>query len=221
MSELVNVFSLDTPDVILPTERKSFYQEQTEIFKKTGKPTKAVNVVNIFLFNEAWQLILQKRANNKAHNPDLIDKSVGWHIVYGDSPNFTVMLETVQELQVPSIVLNNDEDFNKTYALLKSYVATTAVVKHFATELVSLTKIINDEHIAIGNKTYLYVWIYEGSLRNVDREAKWVLFYSLPELEYELGKFPDIFTYDLQFYFAKYKEYFLNFIKEVQEIKGS
>jgi len=143
MSELVNVLSLDEPNISIPMERASFYKEQIEIFRKTGKPTKAVEVVNIFLFNESGQLIIQKRSSSKAHNPNLMDKSVGGHIVYGDSPHFTVMLETVQELQVPSIVLNNDEDFRKIHILLKDYTSTTAIVKHFATEITSLNKIIS------------------------------------------------------------------------------
>jgi hypothetical protein len=143
MSELVNVLSLDEPNISIPMDRVSFYREQTEIFKKTGKPTKAVELVNIFLFNEAGQLIVQKRSSMKNHNPNLMDKSVGGHIVHGDSPRFTVMIEAIQELQVPSIVLNNDEDFTKTYILLKNYTATTAIVKHFATEIIPLNKIIN------------------------------------------------------------------------------
>ncbi len=217
MSELVNVLSLDEPNISIPMDRVSFYKEQTEIFKKTGKPTKAVELVNIFLFNEAGQLIVQKRSNTKAHNPNLMDKSVGGHIVHGDSPHFTVMLETVQELQVPSIVLNNDEDFTKTHILLKNYTTTTAIVKHFSTEIIPLNKIINWEIIPIANKTHLYIWIYEGAVKNIDREAKGILFYSLDELEDELEKFPGIFTYDLQYYFKKYKDYFINFVKETTE----
>jgi hypothetical protein len=41
------------------------------------------------------------------------------------------MLETVQELQVPSIVLNNDDDFDKTLKLLSNYTATISVIKNF------------------------------------------------------------------------------------------
>lgn len=172
MSEIVNVLPLDTRDIVFPMERDLFYKEQIEAFKNTGKPTKAVEVVNVLLFNEAGQLIVQKRSSNKAHNADLMDKSIGGHITHGDLPNFTVMLETVQELQVPSIVLNDDEDFDKTFHVLKDYTNTTAIVKHFATELVFLSKIIDDEEIVIANKTYLYVGIYEGSVKNIDREAK-------------------------------------------------
>jgi hypothetical protein len=52
MSELVNVISLDNPYISFPMDRKTFYSEQVEEFQKNGKPTKAVEIVSIFLFNK-------------------------------------------------------------------------------------------------------------------------------------------------------------------------
>ncbi len=214
MSELVNVLSLSAPDIIVPMERKEFYKEQSYVFQETWKPTEAVEVVNIFLFNLSWQLILQKRSSIKAHNPDLIDKTIGWHINYGNSPHFTVILETMQELQIPSIILDNNEDFTKTYDLLKNYTATAAIMKHFWTEIVSIPKTIDGKLVSIANKTYLYIWVYAGSVNNIDREVKGVLFYSLEELAQELKKFPNIFTNDLRYFFNKFQDYFEEFKEE-------
>ncbi len=216
MSELVNVIALDNPYNSFPMDRKAFYLEQVEEFQKNWKPSKAVEIVNIFLFNKEWQLILQKRSNLKAHNPNLIDKSIWWHIDYGNSPNFTAMLETVQELQVPSIVLNNDEDFAKTLKLLNEYTATTAIVKNFWTQMVHIDKIINWKNIEISNKVHLYIWVYDWSIRNVDKEAKWVLFYYLDELEKEIKDFPNTFTWDLIYYMKNYREYFEEFVKQIK-----
>ncbi len=103
MSDLITTYNLDDrPDIVWPMDRKEFYRGQVEAFKKFGKPTKAIAVVSIFLFNEHGELLVQKRSNEKAHNPGLLDKSIGGHIQIGDSPQYTVMVETVQELQVPS-----------------------------------------------------------------------------------------------------------------------
>lgn len=215
MSELINVLSLSNPDTTFPMERSLFYDEQSTIFQETWKPTKAVEVVNIFLFNESWQLIVQKRSSAKTHNPDLIDKSIGGHVNYENSPNFTVMLETVQELQIPSIVLNNNEDFTKTYNLLKNYISTTSIIKHLSTEIVSIPKMIDGKLVSIANKTYVYIWVYSGSINNIDREAKGVLFYPLEELAQELKKFPQIFTNDLHYFFDKYRDYFEEFKQEL------
>jgi hypothetical protein len=41
------------------------------------------------------------------------------------------------------------------------------------------TKIIDWEKIKIANKTHLYIWVYLWSIKNVDREVKWILFYSM------------------------------------------
>jgi hypothetical protein len=35
MSELINTITLDNPNLVVPMERASFYQEQQEIFQKT------------------------------------------------------------------------------------------------------------------------------------------------------------------------------------------
>ena len=217
MSELVNVITLDNPYNSFPMDRKAFYFEQIEEFQKNWKPTKAVEIINIFLFNKEWQLILQKRSNLKAHNPNLIDKSIWGHIDYGNSPNFTVMLETVQELQVPSIVLNNDDDFDKTLKLLSNYTATISVIKNFWTKLVHIDKIIDWKNIEISNKVHLYIWVYDWSIRNVDKEAKWILFYYLDELENEIKTHKSTFTWDLIYYMKDYKDYFEDFVKQIKK----
>jgi isopentenyldiphosphate isomerase len=36
----------------------------------------AVSIVDIILFNESGELIIQKRAKHKNHNPGLLDKTV-------------------------------------------------------------------------------------------------------------------------------------------------
>ena len=56
-------------------------------------------------------------------------------------------------------------------------------------------------------------------LKNVDKEAKWILFYSLKELEEEMHDFPDTFTEDLHFYLKKYKANFKEFISTIQNKK--
>lgn len=212
MSEIINSYPIDNPNKLLPMDRKKFYEQQVEAFKKDGHPSYSVEVINVFLFNESWEIILQKRSNKKTHNPNILDKAVGWHIVNGDSADFTVMLETVQELQVPSIVLRSRSDFLKTYSLLKDYINSTSIIEHLTTDIFHLSKNINKEKIIIANKTHLYMWVYGWSIKNVDKEAKWVLFYDIDELFEEFEQFPDLFTEDIKFYFKKYEVDIRNFI---------
>lgn len=215
MSEVINTFPLDNPYEMIPMNRKDFYEEQAKISLETGEPTKAVEIVNIFLFNEAWDIILQKRSATKNHNPNLLDKAVGGHIVHWDDADYTVMVETIQELQVPSLVLKSNEDFKKTVELLKNYLSTIAIVEKIDTRLVKVHKLMNGESILLANKTHLYIGLYGGSVKNVDHEAKGILFYSLEELEEELEKYPDVFTQDMHLYFKEYREKMFSFRDEI------
>ena len=110
MNETVNTFLLKNPFESIPMDRKSFYEEQVSEYKKNGEPSRAIEVVNILLFNSQGELIVQKRSFDKNHNPGLLDKSIGGHLRYGDTPDYTVMVETIQELQTPSIVLKDKKD---------------------------------------------------------------------------------------------------------------
>ncbi len=206
MTETVNTYMLDNPDILIPMDRKEFYAEQVAEFKKSGKPSRAVEVVNILIFNSHGEMIIQKRSFDKAHNAGLLDKSVGGHMQYGDTPDYTVMVETVQELQTPSIVLKDTIDFQKTHILLNNYLETIAIIKNTQPIFYTPTKIINGEEVRIANKMHLYLGVYDGRIRPVDREAKGVLFYSLVEIESEMEKHPETFTDDLKCILTEYKE---------------
>lgn len=51
MGELTATYDLKKTDVAVPMDRDKFYAEQAKIFRKTGKPTRAVEVVMTLLFN--------------------------------------------------------------------------------------------------------------------------------------------------------------------------
>lgn len=200
MSETITARSLDNTVDEIPMDRDAFYKEQIGVFKKSGHPTKAVGVIAVFIFNANRELLIQKRSFDKFHNPGLLDKSIGGHIRFGDTPDFTVMLETVQELQVPSIVLHGNADFEKTFGLLENYLETVAIIQHHHDGIYPLTKIFDGEKITIANDLHIYFGLYNGRIRPVDREAKGVMWYSLKELKNEVQKFPDTFSEDMHFF---------------------
>jgi len=204
-TEIVNTYLLDNPDVVIPMDREEFYQEQIEAYKKTGKPTRAVEIIDIFIFNSHGELLIQKRSFDKEHNPGLLDKSIGGHIRYGDTPDYTVMVETIQELQTPSIVLRGGDAFRKTFALLSDYLETIAIIQHENVGVHLLEKVFNGEKVVIANKIHLYYGVYDGRIRPVDREAKGVLFYSLYDLEKEMKELQDAFTGDIKFLLKEYR----------------
>ena len=215
MSEILNTFLLKDPETPIPMDRGKFYLEQISSYQKTGKPTRACEIVDVFIFNSEKQLIVQKRSPNKKHNPGLLDKTIGGHVRYGDTPDYTVMVETVQEMQTPSIVLKNESDFKKTFELLADYLTTVSVIGHGSSDIILLEKKIDGRPVIIANKVHVYFGIYDGRTKTVDKEAQGLLLYSLAELDNEMKSIPSLFTGDMHVLMHKMRgdiEKFLDFV---------
>ncbi len=219
MSEILNTFLLSDPETAVPMDRDDFYKEQIPIAKKTGRPTRAAEIISVLIFNSSEELLVQKRNYNKSHNPGLLDKSIGGHVRYGDTANYSVMVETVQELQTPSIVLKNLNDFNKTMKLLDDYLTTISIIKHSLTEFQIWNRIVNGEEVKMVNKVNAYFGIYDGRIKAVDKEAKGVLFYTLDELEQEMKAQPETFTHDLRFLIDALRPDIEDFLKLLRKKK--
>ena len=186
-----------------------------EVSERGEKPSRAAGIIAVFLFNSHGEIFIQKRAYTKNHNPGLFDKSIGGHIQEGDTPDYTTMVETIQELQTPSMVLKNREDFLKTLTLLKEYLKTVSIIQYIKTEPNMLSRVINQKKVNIANVSALYFGVYDGRIRPVDREAKGILWYSFDELIMEMNKMPDAFTQDLHFYVKKYEREMREFISVI------
>lgn len=213
MTEKITTYKLSDPSVIIPMERDLFYAEQIAEYKKNGKPSRACEIIGVLIFTVKKELILQKRSHLKNHNPYLIDKTIGGHVQFGDSFTYTTMVETVQELRVPSIVLRTNEDFLKTYLLLKNYLESIAILKQIDQKILFLERIIKNEKIIIANKLNLFLGVYDGPTKPVDREASGVLYYDLNLLKEEMKVTPSIFTQDLRLYIDSYGQEIDDFIK--------
>lgn len=222
MSEIINTYLLNDPENVIQMDRDDFYKEQIADFEKMGRPTRACEIIDCLIFNSDKEVLIQKRSFEKRHNPGLLDKSIGGHVQYGDTLDYTMMVETVQELQTPSIVLRDYDDFKKALTLLRKYLNTIAVVNHSFSKILLLDKVIDGKKIKIANKVNLFFGIYDGAIKPVDKEAMGVLYYSLSELDNEMRSFPDIFSSDLHVIFNDFKpeiEKFLAVIDEVKSVK--
>jgi hypothetical protein len=216
MSEIITTYLLSNPDNAMPMDREDFYREQIVAFKTNGKPTRAVEIVQILLFTPDKEIILQKRSINKAHNPGLIDKTIGGHMSFGDKPNFTVMAETLQELQVPSIVLDSDDEFKKTYHLLNKFISNSSLIQFVDSRIMNVQKnfLIGGSAI-IASKFNFYLGVYGGPVRPADKEASGILFYKYDNLLEEIVQTPQMFTGDLKFFLNKYDNKINDFLKQL------
>lgn len=200
--EKITVSQVGNPAATRSYSRQLFYDEQ---FSDDNNLPLAVHVVAVFIVTSSGELLLQKRSSDKRHNARLIDKTLGGHVTFGDNPDYTVMVETVQELLTPSIVLKNDEHFAKTYTLLKDYLNTVALIKHSEIGEFKLTKIVDGKPYKVNNVVHMYFGIYDGSTKPADKESAGMLYYKIEDLDTEIQATPNQFSDDLKILFAKYK----------------
>jgi isopentenyldiphosphate isomerase len=212
MDEKITVSPLTDITKKLPYSRRQFYEEQ---FSGSRKDL-AAHIIDVLLFDPSGDLILQKRSLSKNHNPGLIDKTLGGHITFGNSANYTVMVESVQELLTPSIVLDDETDFDKAFDLLQPYVDIISILEKKTVKLWNFQKLHDGRHEPVGNVVHLYFGIYNGRMRPADREASGVLYYSVDQLESEIAATPNLFTDDLIQILGEYRDDILAFQKRVR-----
>ncbi|MFA7654158.1 MAG: hypothetical protein WCX97_03915 [Candidatus Magasanikbacteria bacterium] len=216
MSEIITTYMLSEPDQPMPMDREDFYIEQVAEFKATGKPTRAIEIMDLLLFTPDKEIIVQKRSASKNHNPGLIDKAIGGHVTFGDRPDYTVMTETLQELQVPSIVLDNDDNFKRTFILLEKFINNTAIVQFIDTRIYNLVNVFkNGDSATIAKKVDLYLGVYGGPVRPADKEATGIMFYKYDNLLEEIQSTPQMFTDDLKFFLSKYSTEITQFLNQL------
>lgn len=198
-----------------PYSRKQYYDEA---FSSSKEQELAVHVVAVFIVTSSGELLLQKRSAEKRHNARLIDKTLGGHVTYGDDPDYTVMVETVQELLTPSIVLKNDVDFAKTHNLLKGYLNNVALVKQDGVKEIILEKTSDGNVYNVKNVAHIYFGIYDGSTKPADKESAGMLYYKIADLDKELEAAPDQYTDDLKKLFSLYKDDLITFVRKYGDL---
>lgn len=215
MSEVITTYLLTDLDQPLPMDRKEFYDSEAEAFKTTGKPTRSAAISDVLIFTPDKDIIIQKRSPNKMHNPGLIDKTIGGHVSFGNSYTYTVITETIQELHVPSIVLESAEEFIKTYRLMGDYLQTSALIQFIDKRTVNLEKIYNGDTVQIANSYHFYLGVYDGPVKPADKEATGIMFYSFDQLHKEIAAAPSMFAYDLKFFLREYEEEIDQFLSKL------
>ncbi|MDR0283140.1 MAG: NUDIX domain-containing protein [Candidatus Peribacteria bacterium] len=97
MAELLEIYDLQS-NLIGVQDRKEFYKEIKEEYDAMGTITKKVKTIRLFLMTSAGRIYLQKRSKHKSDNAGMYDKTVGGHVVAGDSFNMTVVKECAEEM---------------------------------------------------------------------------------------------------------------------------
>jgi len=220
MGEIITGYDTDDWINSYPTNREKFYKNSIENHKNKKGVLIAAEIVDILILNKKGELLIQKRSKKKNHNPNMFDKSMGGHVQFGDTVEHTLMVETVQELQVPSLLLNTEKDFENSLKILHQYLNTVALVKKLGIKTRSFTKILDGEKIEVGNKKNFFIGIYDGAVKLVDGEAAGIFWYELPDLKKEIAERPEKFTHDLQYMLEKYEPEIEKFIKLIKKFSA-
>lgn len=212
MSEIITTYLLNDLDQPLPMDRAEFYESQVKLAHDGKKPNRAVEIVQIILFTPEGDIILQKRSRQKDHNPGLIDKTIGGHVTFGNSPWYTATAETLQELHVSSFVLPSEEDFQKTYRLLRNFLGHSAIIQFVDCKTTNIPKLFGTELVPIANKYHFYLGVYGGTIKPVEKEASGIILHKFKTLADDMREQPERYTEDLKFFLSKYDKKIKDFL---------
>lgn len=203
MEEELEIYDLDD-GFLHVQDRKQFYNEIKEEFERTGKITRQVKTIRLFLMNSQGRIYLQKRSKLKGENPGLIDKTVGGHVTKDDSFDMTCIRECAEELGFPASILP-EEAFNKAIRVTDlNIVGIVKRVDHISNfQSVRITK--EGNRFVQPHLCRFYIGYYDGPIKFVDGESSGVEAFSLEELKEEIKNNPERFTEDIKFMIKKYE----------------
>jgi len=172
-------------------------------YHKKGKVSVRHKDIKLILMNSKGFVILQRRSKWKGSNPGMWDKTVGGHVIAGDTEDLAVLKECAEELGIPSTVVSN-ADFKNTAA------TTDLTILGVLTKLTYLDN-YQSKRYAKGKlwiepaMTTFYIGYYDGPMRFVDSESCGIQIFSIEELEEEMKETPKFFTEDMKYIMTKFK----------------
>jgi len=205
MPEILEIYNLKNK-LIKKQTRDRFYVDAKKEFAKHGKISRKIKTIRLILMNSQGRIYLQKRSKQKNENPGLYDKTIGGHVLAGESFEVTLVRECAEELGFPATVLSPDE-FKK--AVKSTNLGIVGIFKKIAYspnfQSVRLTK--SGSKFVQPHMNTFYIGYYNGPIRFVDGESSGVEVFSLSELKQELKTSPEKFTEDIKFMIKKFAKY--------------
>ncbi len=182
----------------------SFYKEITSEFLATGKISKKVKLVRLFLLDPDGSIFIQKRSNNMHQNAGLYDKTLGGHVKANSSFDQTLKEEAMEELGIKIELVSEGafyQSVKKTDLKKKAIIRKLDLDKNFKSKRISRTSNLIQPTIS-----QFYLGYYNGSFRFIDKEVSEIKKISLQELEEQLNYYPENFTEDLKYMVKKYEK---------------
>lgn len=163
-----------------------------------------VHVIDMFIFNQYGEVLIQKRGKHKVKMPGLLHTSVWGHVNEWELPSYTVFHECMEEIWVPSyLVMDNDQDFKKTYTKLKAYSDRFVLTKHISSYKKLFDKFSDGawREEQFRDMVHLYFWLYDWPVQFLDRAADGFERFSMDDLKNAITDAPERFTLAMLTYF--------------------
>lgn len=200
--EKVKVFALNGKFLGMQN-RKKFYGEVRKEHRKTGKITRQVHTIRVFLMNSKGGIYLTKRSGLKKENKLLYDKTIGGHIRGDESPEYTLLRECAEELGFPAAGLS-DEEFNT--ALSETDLNINGVFKKIETinQFQAHYKYVDGSIAVFPQITTIFIGFFDGHLNFKDGETSGIEIYYTDEVLEELKNHPNKYSQDVKTLLPKY-----------------
>ena len=194
-------------------DRSEFYKQIREEYKKTGKITRQVQTVRLFLMNDRGGIYLAKRSRIKKENKLLYDKTIGAHVVGNETPEFTVLRECTEELGFPAAVLT-DREFDT--ALSETDLRIVGIIKKVETINAFKAKYRYEDgsFVVFPQITSIFVGVFHGPVKFKDGETSGIEVYYTDEILGEIERRPERYTEDLKILTPKYLNLMKGIIKK-------
>jgi isopentenyldiphosphate isomerase len=203
MAELIHAYDL-SGKIIRTEERKKLLKEQQEEAIRIGKPSFSVGAIYGMYKNSNQQLYVQLRGD-KDENPYLFDKTVGGHIVAGQSDDQTIIKETGEELGALVTIVSPEEYIS---AIKTFDTEQTAVVRKldYIQNFESIRKTRDGSKWKKLFNVTIYAGTYDGPVKFVDNEVEGIRLIPIDEVLSRIDQNPEKFTFDLEYLIRHYKD---------------
>jgi len=219
-SQIVNVLEVYDLEgnLIGKQNRKEFYKEILEEYRRTGKITKQVKSIRVLVLSSKGRIYIQHRSEEKDRNPGLYDKTIGGHLEPGHTWDLTVVKECHEELGFPGVVLSDDEFRSAIPATNLKIIGILRRIEHM-TNFISINN-IKGEEIKQPFITTFYIGYYDGPISFCDGESVGIEVVDLKTLKKRIKERPKEYTEDLKYMIKRYEPYLVPIDKENAPVRG-
>jgi ADP-ribose pyrophosphatase YjhB (NUDIX family) len=199
--ELLTAYQEDGT-VVKTAERKRLLAEIRAHSLEHGDAPWAVRAIMVLLVNRKGELYVVKRGD-KPENPHRYDKTVGGHVVAGETFTSALLRETHEEIGVDLLEANQ--------VTLPEIVERTDTMRTAVVRPIDYLSWMRSERATAEGRTWIkryqamiYAGRFDGELQFVDGEATARQLMSLPALAEAIAANPHAYTSDLPWLLDRY-----------------